>query len=79
LSFQVYNYAMHVTDNATDKRIFNMFLTLVRDLGEFRRTLLKLAKQKNDGQLNETFSIWKRVLDNRQVIKALRGVVLDAA
>ncbi|CAK8673650.1 unnamed protein product [Clavelina lepadiformis] len=70
---QVYNYAEHVTDNATDKRIFKIFISLVRDLGEFRRTLTKLAKQKNDRKLNETFATWKRLLEPREDISEVRA------
>nr|XP_009859697.1 sperm acrosome-associated protein 9 [Ciona intestinalis] len=69
---QVYNYCEHVADNATDKRIFNIFLSLVRDLGEFRRSLMKLSKHSSDPTLVRIFGQWKRLLESRQDISAVR-------
>ena len=39
-----------------------MFLVLVKDLQEFRRTLTKLYKQP-DEKLEEILSRWKRLLE----------------
>nr|XP_039255734.1 sperm acrosome-associated protein 9-like [Styela clava] len=69
---QVQNYYEEIADNATDKRIFSMFLSLVHDLVEFRRTLSKVVK-KNDDKLNNLFKTWKSVLEQRQDISHIRA------
>ena len=45
-----------------------MFLILARDLGEFRRTLVKLTKQ-SDEKLENIFARWKKILEPNQVTK----------
>lgn len=60
-------YKDEVTDNATDKRIFSIFLSLVYDLDEFRRYLEKLAGKYVDPKLQHVFRVWKKYLHPRQV------------
>lgn len=70
---QVQYYSQEVADNATDKRIFSMFLSLVRDLAEFRRTLMKVVRTKSDDRLNHIFMRWKKILEPRQDISNIRA------
>lgn len=68
---QVAHYAKNISNHHTDKRILKMFLILARDLGEFRRTLVKLTKQ-SDEKLENIFSKWKKVLEPNQNIINIR-------
>lgn len=70
---QVQTYKDEVTDNATDKRIFAIFLSLVYDLDEFRRYLEKLTGKCVDPKLQNIFRIWKKCLHPRQDVSNVRA------
>jgi len=69
---QIQDYVHHVSENRTDTRICKIFLGLVRDLDDFRRTLERLSVPTNDVSLEYMFATWKKVLDPQQDISHLR-------
>lgn len=69
---QISDYVHHHSEHYGDTRICKIFLGLVTDLNEFRRTLERLSTPTNDVSLEFMFSTWKKVLDPTQDISHLR-------
>jgi len=69
---QVADYVHHHSIERVDTRICKIFLGLVSDLNDFRRTLERLSAPTNDVSLEWMFSTWKKILDPVQDISHLK-------
>jgi len=69
---EVSDYVNHLSENRVDTRVCKIFLSLVYDLNDFRRTIEKLSEPTNDETLEYLFATWKKVLEPRQDISNLR-------
>lgn len=69
---QISDYVHHQSEHRVDTRICKIFLGLVHDLDDFRRTIERLSAPTNDATLEYVFSTWKKVLDPVQDISHLK-------